>query len=222
MKEFLKKIASNLPVRFQQELKRHLFSRQIRKNRFLTDEKEYSQIGRWLAEGDWVIDVGANIGHYTKKFSEVVGESGRVIAFEPVPITFELLASNVALFEHNNVTLLNMAASESTDVLGMSIPTFQTGLKNYYRGHLTRDNADISVMTFPIDAMSLPPKVRLVKIDAEGHDLSVLKGMKGMLEDSHPVIIIEDDSAEIGEFLSGLGYTAERIEDSHNTVFVHG
>src|SRR5262245_47972158 len=126
-----KRTAAHLPPRWQQALKRQHFQRQIRRNAFRTDEPEWELSSRWLSHGDWAIDVGANIGHYTKRFSDLVGSRGRVIAFEPVPATFELLSSNAAQFACANTTLLNLAASDRTTVLGIKIPSFDSGLKNY-------------------------------------------------------------------------------------------
>ena len=59
----LKKIASTIPLRFQQGLKRLYFAHHIKAGKFITKEPEFSQIGQWVSEGDWVIDVGANVGH---------------------------------------------------------------------------------------------------------------------------------------------------------------
>src|SRR5262245_59935385 len=106
-----KRIAAQLPHGWQQALKRRHFRRQMRRNSFRTNEPEWDLSSQWLSPGDWAIDVGANIGHYTKRFSDLVGASGRVIAFEPVPATFELLSANAAQFTCANTTLLNLAAS---------------------------------------------------------------------------------------------------------------
>jgi len=114
-----KKTAARLPHEWQQALKRRHFQRHIARDTFRTDEPEWELAARWLAPGDWAIDVGANIGHYSKRFSDLVGAGGRVIAFEPVPATFELLAANAARFAWTNVTLLNLAASDATGVVGM-------------------------------------------------------------------------------------------------------
>ena len=43
---------------------------------------------------DWIVDVGANVGHYTKRLSELVGPKGRVIAFEPILETFSILSES--------------------------------------------------------------------------------------------------------------------------------
>src|SRR5688572_25618258 len=127
MKLFLKRIAARLPDRWQQELKRRYFRSEIRRGRFRTNEREYGLLSALVSPEDWVLDVGANIGHYTVRFSELVGKLGRVISFEPVPETFELLAANIALITPN-VTLINAAASDSTRVIGMEIPRFDSGL----------------------------------------------------------------------------------------------
>src|SRR5690606_41619503 len=76
--------------RSQTELKRIHFSRQIKKGNFVTDEPEYKVLPNFIRKGDWVIDIGANVGHYTIQFSELVGKEGRVIAFRSEEHTSEL------------------------------------------------------------------------------------------------------------------------------------
>src|SRR5262245_13483499 len=122
MKRHLKTIAARLPKHWQQELKRVYFRRQVRRRRFGTWEPEYALLPRFVARGDWVLDVGANVGHYTLRAAELVGTEGRVIALEPVPDTFALLAANAAARSLQNVTLINAAASASGHVAGMNIP----------------------------------------------------------------------------------------------------
>ncbi len=219
LKNLAKKMASKLPGRWQNELKRTQFSYQIRRGTFYTDEKEFAMLDKWVSDGDWVLDIGANIGHYTARLSELVGHSGRVIAFEPVPATFELLAANMARFPLNNVTLLNLAASDSTGIVGISIPKFDSGLENFYMAHLTDDSAGLQVMTAAIDAIKIPGTIKLAKIDAEGHEVSVLSGMRNLLERDHPVLIVEDNSAELTDFLVALGYGHTTLEGSSNTIF---
>lgn len=216
-----KKIAARLSHRWQQGLKRRHFQRQIAHNTFRTNEPEWELSSRWLSPGDWAIDVGANIGHYTKRFSDLVGAQGRVIAFEPVPATFELLAANAARFACPNVTLLNLAASDGTQVLSMSIPDFDTGLKNYYGAALSTSTTGLQVMCCSIDSMRLPGPVRMIKIDAEGHDGVVLRGAKELIASNRPTIVIESVSAEVQALLGGLGYVSETSPGSSNVIYRH-
>lgn len=216
-----KRIAARLPLRWQQELKRHYFRSQIRRGAFRTNEPEWEAAGRWLAPGDWAIDVGANIGHYTARFSDLVGPQGRVVAFEPVPQTFELLAANVALLPGANVTLLNLAASDSTGIHGISIPDFDMGLKNYYGAAITAAETALRIMSCSIDSLELPGRVRLLKIDAEGHDTVVLRGAQRTLRRDHPIIVIESTSEELGEIMRSLDYVREDLPGSPNALYRH-
>jgi FkbM family methyltransferase len=218
--ELLKQIAAKLPNRWQTELKRIHFGRQINKGNFVTDEPEYKILQSFISPGDWVIDIGANVGHYTKRFSELVGTHGRVLAFEPVPTTFSLLSANVQLFAHPNVSLINAAASDSLNVVGMSIPKFSTGLINYYEAHLSPAAAtSFSVLTMSLDSLCICKNIALVKIDAEGHESYVLAGMNKLIEKSHPVLIIETSSEEVIASLSTLGYSPEKLHNSPNFIF---
>jgi len=215
-----KAAAGKLPHRWQQELKRLRFQRQIRRNTFVTDEPEWKAVEQWLSPGDWAIDVGANVGHYTKRLSDLIGPHGRVIAFEPVPATFELLAANVARFQHANVTLLNLAASDGTRLLGIDLPLFASGLVNYYQAALTPSaSAAMQVMTCAIDSLGLSRPVKLLKIDAEGHDAVVLKGAEALLHRDRPTLIIESVSPTVHEHLVSLGYRSERLSGSPNVVY---
>lgn len=222
MNTVLKKIAATFPVPVQQELKRFFFAYQIRKERFVTSEKEFALLEHLVSPGDWVLDIGANIGQYTKRFSDLVGDGGRVIAFEPVPDTFELLAANTQRFRQKNVTLFNAAASEQCSSQGMTIPTFATGLSNYYEAHLSPTASDLNVLTFPIGTLPLPHSIRLAKIDAEGHEMAVLRGMASLLHRDHPILIVETFSDEVEHYLRDFGYRMTQIPGSSNKLFALG
>ena len=207
----LKRLASRLPTFWQQELKRFHYRRQIRRGVFETQEPEFKMLDQLVSDGDWVIDVGANIGHYTKRLSDLVGPRGRVIAVEPVP--------NAAQFAHRNVTLLNLAASNQTAVVGIQIPNFDTGLKNYYRAAITTHDAELNALALAVDSLALGHHVSLVKIDAEGHDPVVLEGMERLLKRDHPTVIVETSSAVAHERMAALGYRAEVLPGSTNALF---
>ena len=108
-----------------------------------------------------MIDVGANVGHYTKRFSELVGATGRVIAFEPIPETFALLAANIQLLPLANVTLINAALSDKTDLAGMSIPVFDTGLRNFYQAQLSNtSHSSLQVLTMRLESINITHRLR--------------------------------------------------------------
>ena len=213
----LRRIAAKLPNRWQHELRRRHFRREISRGTFYTEEKEYALLDSLIDEGDWVLDIGANVGHYAMRMSQLVGASGRVIALEPVPDTFSLLAANVQLFEHSNVSLLNVAASDGVSLVSMQIPSFEDGLSNYYQAHLTVGLGGLTILTLPVDALSLPA-VKLVKMDVEGHELAALRGMRELLGRHHPTLIVETASQEPLDLVERLGYSIERLSGSSNVI----
>jgi FkbM family methyltransferase len=219
MATWIKKMAAKLPEDWQTAIRRRMYAGQIRRGRFLTTEPEYGRLAEWVGEGDWALDIGANIGHYTKRLSELAGATGRVLAFEPVATTFDLLSSNARHFAYGNVTLIQAAVSDRTEVRGMTIPSFGTGLKNYYEAELTGGAGDVSVLTLAIDRLELPGRVRLVKIDAEGNERAVLAGMRGLLAAQHPVLIVETGDSEVAKSLAEMGYEGTRLEGSPNILF---
>jgi FkbM family methyltransferase len=216
---WLKRISSKLPRRAQQEMKRLHFWRQIRFGTFATAEPEYARLEEWIANGDWVIDIGANVGHYTVRLSQLVGARGRVLAFEPVPDTFELLTSNVAAAGARNVSLFNAAVSAQTAAMGITMPLFNSGLTNYYMAALTSTDGDIEVLTIGLDSISLPRRIALVKIDVEGHELQALQGMEGLLRKDRPRLIVEGQSDDVRELLNRLNYDFIELPQSPNRIF---
>lgn len=217
----LKRLLTLVPQDWQSELKRLYYSRQIRHGTFFTTEPEYALLDSFISPGNWIIDIGANVGHYTKRFSELTGPSGRVVAFEPVPETFTLLASNLIQAKCSNVTLINAAASDKSESVGMNIPNFKTGLKNFYEAHITANQGTIglNVLALSIDSLAIPHKVSLVKIDAEGYELSVLTGMAELLLRDHPLLIVETENDEAVGLLSTFGYNGKRLHGSPNMLF---
>lgn len=218
---FLKQIAYKLPVAIRRELKRIYYMRKISNNTFQSDEAEFAISGSFIKPGDCVLDIGANVGHYTKKFSELVGKYGRVIAFEPVPSTFGYLASNAQLLKHNNTTLINAAVSESAMIVNMYVPKSSSG-ENFYESQVVKDNNSeelTKVMSITIDSLNIPMKVSLAKIDVEGHEMSVLLGMTNLLHRDLPILIVETSSGDVINYLKSIGYEKQRLNGSPNILF---
>ncbi len=114
---------------------------------------------------------------------------------------------------------MNMAVSDSASIINVSIPDFDTGLKNWYEARLTTEATGLEVMTVTLDSLQIPKPARLVKIDAEGHDEHVLRGMKGLLRRDHPILIVETSSDSVMVFLESFGYEGRRLGGSPNMLF---
>ena len=214
-----KSFVARLPPRVRHQLRVSHFARQLARGTFETDEAEFARLAEFVAPGDWVIDIGANVGHYTRRLSELVGPEGRVLAFEPVPDTFNVLSSMVLRFPHQNVTLFNVAASDVPGQAAMSLPRFDTGLTDYYQASLGGAGPKtLKVLTLLIDGLHIDRPVSLVKIDAEGHERAVIAGMRGLLRAHRPVVVLETGDEQLLEELADLGYGWERAEGSSNVV----
>lgn len=218
--EIAKALAAKLPARIQRKLRKaHLHRQFLRTTDADEPEPEYHELPKWVRPGDRVIDVGANIGQYTRKLSELVGPEGRVFAFEPVPETHDILTTNMASLPLRNVTLFNAAASDRAGVVGMTVPAMASGLGNYYQAAITPEASDVAVFAFPLDAIRPQVRISLVKIDAEGHEHSVLLGMRGIMARDQPVLIVECPRPESMTLLAGFGYQHMRYDGSPNVVF---
>ncbi len=219
---FIRRLASKLPSSWQYNIKRIRYIRQIRNNKFYSDEPEFQIMGKYIKPGDWVIDIGANVGYYTKKFSELVGSQGRVLAFEPITETFSILASNVRNFKYNNVTMFNCAVSDNFKTVSMELPYFDTGIRNYFEAKISQNTQDsLRVIALKLDSLELDVPITFVKIDTEGHEESVLVGMTQLIEKYHPSLMIEINSEEIMAKIEALGYSSYRIAQSQNAVFTY-
>jgi len=216
----LKHLASRFPKSLQQELKRLHYWRQIASNNFISEEPEWKMLDKYVSSGDMAIDIGANVGHYTARLSDIVGPNGRVIAVEPIPQTFDLLSSNVAHFTYNNVSLLNFAISDCCTCVAFEVPKFKTGLDNYYQAYISdKISTNLKILCIDIDSFPFRSKVSFMKIDAEGHDFRVLKGGKNLVAKYKPTIIVEGHDPQILEMLKQLGYSSKNLPGSPNTIF---
>ncbi len=133
-----------------------------------------------LRPGDCVWDIGANVGYYTKLFSERVGSEGTVFAFEPSPKNFSRLKSacshldNVKIFQsglgRENGTLLLQQGSDDLGATSRVLEKADEGIEVNIR----------SGMSLIRDGDAMPPNA--VKIDVEGFEYEVLQGLDGHLE----------------------------------------
>jgi FkbM family methyltransferase len=136
-------------------------------------------------------------------------------------VSFALLAANVRATGLRNVTLFNVALSSAAGVFSMTVPAYEdSALDNYYRAHIS-DVGEHPVVCLPLDSIVIPKPVRLVKIDAEGHDLQVLRGMEALIRKDRPILIVEgwlDGPA--ASYLQQRGYSVSRVAASPNIVAV--
>jgi FkbM family methyltransferase len=164
---------------------------------------------RSLRPGDVVVDVGANIGYYTLLGARLVGESGRVYAFEPDPASFEILARNVRLNGLDNVVLEQKAVSKEAGTLELFLAEHNKGDHRIYAVE-GEDRPAIAVEAVALDDYfaDRPDGVDFVKVDAQGAEGVILDGMRGLIERSDELVMAFEYSPRA---LAGMRYHAPHL-----------
>lgn len=180
-----------------------------------------------LKPGDAFIDVGAHIGYFSLIASSLVGQQGRIYSFEPEEKNHAALLNHLKLNNTTNVQPYRWAISSSVGVADLFVHPLHDGAHAIWdiKSRLyEKDRAQITrvpVFTTSLDAMfqnGAPLNLKAIKIDVEGFEMEVLKGMQTVLSTARvPVVIVEINQGllpvtktseqEIREFMVRRGYS---------------
>jgi FkbM family methyltransferase len=129
-----------------------------------------------------IADIGANIGVYTINFR--AADTRPIVAFEPEPSIFALLARNVSDNALASVTVRNVACGDQP---GMS------GFRGGINGEIVGDDADgtMSVPVVRLDDELRGTRVAFIKIDCEGYEWHVLNGSRDLMATWRPALFVE-------------------------------
>jgi len=170
-----------------------------------------AQLRSLIKPGMTVLDIGAHVGYYSRMASELVGENGRVVAFEPHPRNHATLLRNIG--SRKNVTPLQVALAESEgtaelhDYLMMSASGslhYDESIRDVQLSHVSEDDiaprigADFqpqiyTVRTAPVDDLLAEigvQSVDVVKMDIEGAEMGALRGMKQTIANSPKLALV--------------------------------
>lgn len=174
-------------------------------------EHEVQLFSGLVKEGDTVWEIGANIGALAVPLAKMVGKSGSLVAFEPQPEVFNNLAANFALNCLGWARALPYAMGEGQGVL--TLPGVSHDRPGNFGGVSLVDSPGggekVECRTGDELAAFLP-KPDFIKIDVEGMESGVLRGMSALLASEKPVLYVENDrlekSQELIELLWSFGY----------------
>jgi FkbM family methyltransferase len=172
-------------------------------------------IRQYVATGDTVYDIGANIGYVSLSLAKRVGSRGRVVAFEPVPWNADLLRRNIEDNGITNVQLLEVAASDNCGEAVMRIAGNNPDMASLVWHRNNPSALEIVIKRVVIDDLveaGTLTEPKFVKIDVEGAEGQVLQGMRSTLAKALPVVFIEcsDAGRETSwHLLSELGYRCQ-------------
>lgn len=159
---------------------------------------------RLIKEGDTVLDVGANIGYYSVMFSKLVGETGKVFAFEPTKFFGTVLRMNLEANGCTNVAMFKLGLSNKDQELIIQIGDSSASLHVPGKRALrTEEIIELKTLDGFIEEYK-PQKIDFVKVDVDGHEPAFLEGAWKTLERYDPTILIEISHLHYLE----AGYTA--------------
>lgn len=167
---------------------------------------------------DTIVDMGGNLGYFTKIFAGLVPK-GNVIAIEPVVPFFKTL--QWATKDYKNVTLHNYALGTEEKNIRMSVPKddgyLRTGLANVADGEKSENENylfDVQMKRASIILSSLP-KINYIKCDIEGYEEFVLPEIQDLLERHKPILQIETWGTHkkvVDDLMFKLGYDKYNLQ----------
>jgi len=188
-------------------------------------------VERELGPGDVFIDVGAHVGYFTLLASRRVGAGGTVLSIEPNPAALVQLEQNIERSHLQNVRVEHTACGASRDAVRLYLHTdSNSSMASLSTANATGGGA-VEVACTTLDHLCHQrglARVDLVKIDVEGAELSVLRGMGTLMRERRPVIVLELEPRllegvgtpvhAILAFLEDLGYSLAPLGGHSNYV----
>ncbi len=139
-----------------------------------------------LRPGGSFVDVGSNVGFYARKAAALVGDTGRVVAFEPNPSAYRLLEWNTRDTPH--VRILRNAAGAQRGAASFWVQ--EAGDTSSLLAVGTGREISVEILTLD-ETLADWSSVDLIKIDVEGAELDVLKGAETIIRRHSPVVVFE-------------------------------
>lgn len=182
----------------------------------------------YLKSGMTFVDIGANIGQHSMYVASIVGTSGSVHTFEPIPAIHGQLEKSVHSNHFENIVHTHNCAIgeiETTESLYVS--------KNVGGSSLVNDDNTVETISVHIKngdkELSNVSRIDVIKIDVEGYEYEVLKGIQGTLHKHMPIIFMEfsgnfyhmqgkGNGEKILKLLREHGYSLFDIEDSMKKI----
>lgn len=147
----------------------------------ISERKEIKRLKNEIKPGQIVVDAGANVGFYTRLFSQIVGPSGKVYAFEPDPKNFEVLKFRTSKLE--NVVTENKALTDKTKMLFLFLSPAMNVDHQCYDGNEGRQGIEIEGVAldeyFEINKLN---SLDFIKSDLQGYDHIAFQGMKKLIQ----------------------------------------
>jgi FkbM family methyltransferase len=172
---------------------------------------------RTLAPGAVLYDVGANIGFFSLVGARLAGPEGRVYAFEPVAANAAAIRRNMELNGVGNVRVVERALSDAPGRARLQLVEDLSWSRLEATGAhpLTTEIVEVELATVDdLVATGEVPPPAAVKIDVEGSELEVLRGMEETIRGQGPAIVCElhGTGAAFAELMRSFGYAVQNLD----------
>ena len=153
---------------------------------------ETDLVRREIQPGDTVLDIGANIGYFTLLFAQLVGEQGRVYAFEPDPTNFHILRRNIERNGLKNVVPEQKAVSSRTGKIRLFSDKTNRGDNRTFDPGDGRDSVEVDAVSLDEYFSNIVLKINFIKIDIQGGELAAVQGMRSLLRGRERLSMISE------------------------------
>lgn len=191
----------------------------------LYEVEKTKAISRLLSPGGVFIDVGANKGDFTLLAAKIVGNAGKVFAFEPEPENCHWISKSIQLNGYNNIKLSELALSDTNGEAQLYLGK-KSGWHTLLAGQADRNQGTIKISIDTLDNVLEgigQDRVDMIKIDVEGAEYEVLNGAYQTLIRNHKIILLIDIHPELGvnplkvcTFLNDLGFSLYQMRYPFN------
>jgi len=145
-----------------------------------------------IEEGMVVLDIGAHLGYFTILASKLVGNEGRVYAFEPEPNNFPLLLEHIELNNCKNVIPSRMAICDKVGMAPLYLSSDSASHSLFVQKSQRLVHVETTTLDRYFEGRNEGNKVDFVKMDIEGSEMKALAGMENLLKENFNLILITE------------------------------
>lgn len=163
------------------------------------DWRRWAIVSAVCEPGDSIIEVGANIGTETVGFSDLVGPTGRVYAYEPFPANVVILQENARSARHQNIDVHPTAVGDRCGFVRFAPPEQReySGIGQVmWQSDQCNGTIEVECLTLDSCLKNFPP-IKALFVDAEGAETKILSGARELIKRDAPVIVIEASEATL-------------------------
>lgn len=177
-----------------------------------------------ISKGDYVADIGAHLGYYTFELSRLTGNTGKVIAIEPVTKFHNVIQKKSQTEKYSNIELHKVAIGGKGEFVEIGIPLINNqkryGHSRLKEIHESFDYAETEKVPNIIgdEFFKALPRLDFIKCDIEEAEVLAFTSMLTIIEKNHPIILCElgdkEERIKMYKMLLPLGYSPYILKDS--------